>query len=221
MPLRFLALALLACGVVCCYAQSTDSLRRFAALTNEEWKVVQGGSVVAKVLETNHKRELAVAGVARIRVSRACFLEQFRDIEAFKKGPSVREIGKFSTPIEAWDLAGLTLDSQDADALRECDVGSCSVKVPIPVIQRIARESEDPGRDYSTRANSVFREELLSYLQRYRSLGDQALIQYRDKNDSVLLSEQYQALLTGWSELNDLSPEFCDLLTRGPQQPLP
>ena len=219
MLLRFLAP--LACGVACCYPQSIGSLRRLTALTNEEWKAVQHGNVVAKVLETSHKRELAVAGVARIPVSRECFLQHFRDIEAFKKSPSVRQIGKFSTPIDPLDLTGLTLDSQDANALRECQVGSCRVKVPIGVIRRLANESEGTGQDYSTRATSVVREELSSYVEKYLSLGDTALIEYHDKARPVRLSEQFQSLLTSWTELNALCPEFCDLITRGPQQPLP
>ena len=118
-------LAFLFLGVICSRAQSNYSVCRFARLTNQEWTAVQLGEVIAKTLETNQNRELAVAGVARIRVSWACFLEKFRDIETFKKSPSVHQIGKFSTPVNPRDLARLALDAKDANALRDCEVGSC------------------------------------------------------------------------------------------------
>ena len=219
MQLRLLTL--LSCGVVCCYPEAIDSLCKLAALTNDEWKLVEGGGVVSKVLEPNHEREMAVAGVARIRASRACFLEHFRNIESFKKGPSVRQIGKFSEPIDLRNLARLTFDSQDADALRDCEVGSCSVKVPIQVIHRLRSKSEVLGQAYPTVANSVFREEVFRYIQRYLSQGGEALIEYRDKNNPVLLSAQFHSLLTGWSQLNGVAPELCDFLIRGPRQRLP
>jgi hypothetical protein len=216
------SLALLFIGVSSCYSQQPiDSLRRFTALSIEEWRLVQDGQVLAKILEPNHERELAVAGVARVRVSRECFLERFRDIESFKKAPAVKQIGKFSTPIDPRDLAALALDSQDADALRHCEIGNCSVKAPLRVIQRLAREQDSPGQDYSAASNSVFREELLAYVQEYISKGDRALIRYRDKDTPVSLSQQFVSLLNDWKELNELVPELAHSLTARPRGPLP
>lgn len=214
-------LAWLLCSVICAYAQGIDSICKLAGLTKDEWKAAQAGQVVAKVLETNYKRELAVAGVARVQVSTACFLDQFRDIENFKKSPAVRQIGKFNTPISSGDLSGLTLEPQDVDALRHCKIGSCAMKIPNTVIQQLARTPQIPQQSFLTRANSVLRDELLNYIQRYLSLGDQELIEYHDKDKPVPLCEQFHSMLTGWSSLHELVPEFCDVLTRGPQQPLP
>jgi len=211
----------LSCAVICAYAQSVDSVRKLAGLSNDEWKTVQSGQVLAKVLETSYKREVAVAGVARAQVSTACFLDQFRDIENFKKSPAVRQIGKFTAPVSCGDLSGLTLDPQDVDALRQCKIGSCAMKIPTAVIQQLARPPQVPEQSFVTRANVVLRDELLNYIQSYLSLGDQELIAYHDKNKPVLLCEQFHSMLTGWSSLHELAPEFCDVLTRGPQQPLP
>jgi hypothetical protein len=125
------------------------------------------------------------------------------------------------TPGSSGDLSGLALDSQDANALRQCKIGSRATKVPITAIQQLARTPQIPQQRFLTRANSVLRDELLKYIQRYLSLGDQELIEYHDKDKPVLLSDQCHSLLTGWSSLHELVPEFCDLLTRGPEQPLP
>jgi len=219
MMLRLLAWLL--CTAICAYAQSIDSVRKLAGLTNDEWKAVEAGKVVGKVLETSYKREVAVAGVARVRVSTDCFLNQFRDIENFKKSPAVRQIGKFNTPISSSDLSALTLDSQDVDALRQCKIGSCAMKIPTTVIQRLARPPQVPEQSFVTRANAVLRDELLDYIQSYLSVGDQDLITYHDKDKPVSLYEQFHSMLTGWSSLHQLAPEFCDVLTRGPQQRLP
>ena len=214
-------LAVLFCGAVHAWPQASSSLCQLAALSNEERQSVQRGEVVAKILDTSYKKELAVAGVARVRVSRACFLKQFRDIENFKKSPAVRQIGKFSTPINPEDLSRLTLDPQDADALRKCKIGDCAVKVPVTVIQQLARRPPTPPQSFLVQANSVFRDELAAYVRSYLSLGDQELIQYRDKSKPVRLSEQLHSLLDGWKELYSLVPELCAFLTRGPEQPLP
>jgi hypothetical protein len=219
MVVRFLGVFLISMAG---YSETLGSLCKFAGLTNSECKQVESGAILSKTLPTTHKRELAIAGVARARVSRACFLEKFRDIEIFKKSPAVRQIGRFSSPVSLTDLAALTLDSQDMDALRTCGIGDCGVKVPISALQRLALpEPEEATANDVARVNSVFREELLRYIQTYLSFGDQSLIQYQDKSKPLRLSEEFLSMLAGWTELNQLRPELGDFLTRGPLQPLP
>jgi hypothetical protein len=192
-----------------------DSLHKFAGLTPSEWQAVERGKVIAKVVDTRQSREVAVTGVARVPVSRECFLSRFRAIATFKESPAVLEIGKFSSPINPRDLDALTLDPQDAEALRYCRPGSCSVKAPSRVITRLSQGPRDAARGVDT-VNAVFREELLSYLRNYLSHGDQALIRYHDKEQPVSLAEQFHALLDTWTELKECAPQFSALLTLVP-----
>jgi hypothetical protein len=117
----------------------------------------------------------------------------------------------------------LTLD--DGTILEYDDLliatGSSAVKAPVAVIQQLAEKPPIPQQSLAMRANSVFRDELARYVQNYLALGDQELIQYRDKSKPVFLCEQFESLLDGWKELNALAPEMCGFISRGPEQTLP
>lgn len=188
-------------------------------MTDEEWNFAQGGRLIGKVLSARNKHEVAVAGVARVRAQRSCFLEKLRDIETFKKTPSVRQIGKLSTEINVQDLDRLTLEPEDVLALRDCRPRRCSLRVPIAVIQRLAMPvPEDEDRGDSERANRIFREELVHYTRSYVAQGDRALIQYSDKSRPVPLANEFHSLLGGWKALHETAPELYKLLGYSPER---
>jgi hypothetical protein len=207
--------------VAAALAQAPDrveALRKFTGLTADEWKSVEAGKITAKVVNTNHKLEAAVIGIDRIPVSRDCFLEQFRDIEVFKKSPAVLQVGKFSAPVKLQDLARLTLDPEDAARLQDCRIGSCTMKVPVRMIQRLRGAS---SRELESEAglNSLFRDELLSYLQSYIARGNDALIKYRDKSEPVSLAAQFRSMLDDWPALQDSAPQLYEALRGDSKQP--
>jgi hypothetical protein len=47
---------------------------------------------------------------------------------SFRKVPQIVELGVFSNPPRLEDLAGLTIDAADLDALEDCKPGNCAVK---------------------------------------------------------------------------------------------
>jgi hypothetical protein len=195
-----------------------EDLRKFTGLTPYEWKSVEAGKIAAKVVNTSYKLEVAVIGVDHVRVSRKCFLEQFRDIELFKKSPAVLQIGKFSAPVKLQDLARLTLDSEDAARLPDCRIGSCTMKVPVRMIQRL-RSASSGELESEADLNSLFRDELLSYLQSYIARGNDALVEYRDKSTPVSLAAQFHSMLDDWPALQDSAPQLYDSLRGGSKQP--
>ncbi len=58
------------------------------------------------------------------------FVERVRDIINFKKSENVLQIGNFSNPPRLEDLAELTLDQVDIDAIEECRVGVATSRCP-------------------------------------------------------------------------------------------
>lgn len=93
------------------------------------------------------------------------------EIAALKKSPSVKEIGRFSAVPRIEDLAGLTLDEGDAEALASCRPGKCAVKLDPPEVERL-RQAIRAAR--STRAPAVhqaFREVVLGRARRYLADG--------------------------------------------------
>ena len=193
-------------------AQTLATLRALSGLTSESQ---------AKVLDTEEKREVAVVGVARLRATTACFATRFQDIENFKKNPAVLRIRKFVGPVDLQDLKGFRLEAADLADLRVCHVGNCKVKLPVGAVERLAREVDWSQPDHDRRAQSVVREELLSYIGTYLQQGNSALIEYRDKNKPVRLADEFRAVLNSRPGLAGVVPEFHEYLARYPTEVLP
>jgi hypothetical protein len=198
-----------------------DALRTFTSLTADQWKAVDRGEVQASLPDTEEKREVAVIGVARLRATPACFATRFQDIENFKKNPAVLRIRRFVPPIGPRDLAEFTLETRDLGDLANCRVGSCKVKLPAAAIERMSRDVDWSQPDHDLRAQSVLREELLSYVHTYSQQGNSALIEYRDKNKPVPMARESRLVLNARPGLNGLVPEFREYLERYPSEPLP
>src|ERR1019366_6925153 len=93
-------------------------LRQQAGANERDLKLyLQPGGVFATIVPHIWAGEVATVGAVRIPVTIDFFLDQFRDIETFKKGPAVLSIGKFSDPPREQDLGRLTLGNKELDAL--------------------------------------------------------------------------------------------------------
>ncbi|HEX5430938.1 MAG TPA: hypothetical protein VFW83_03155 [Bryobacteraceae bacterium] len=169
-------------------------------------------------MNTDREREVAAVGAASVHVSRACFVEQFRNIEAIKKGPSVLQVGKFSMPPQLSDLRELTLDAKSAGELRHCEIGNCSVKVPPAMLDKLPLSS---GGESMEQLNAVFRQALLDYVKAYLANGESAMIVYRDKSAPVSSARQFQLLLDSWPELGKLVPDLRNVLLHPSKLPQP
>jgi hypothetical protein len=204
-------------------AQNWDlgDLRAFSGLTADQWKAVDSGNSQAKVLDTSEKREVAIVGVAHLQATSACFVAQLQDIENFKKNPAVLRVRKFGRTVAPRDLKEFSLETGDLAGLRNCRVGDCNVKLPIAAVKRLGRDIDWSRPDYATASLSVFREELLAYLESYLDGGNSALFEYRDKNKPVRLADEFLAVLDAWPGLSGLAPEFHDYLAHYPSEPLP
>ncbi len=197
------------------------ALRIFASLTADQWKAVNRGEVQARVLDTHEKREVAVVGVAHLRATTACFITKFQDIEAFKKNPAVLRIRKFTPPLGPQDLEGFHLETRDLADLANCRIGNCNVKLPAGAIERLNRDVNWSGPGQATRAQTIVREELLSYIETYLHQGNSALIEYRDKKNPVRLAREFRGVLDARPGLEEFVPEFREYLAQYPGRPLP
>jgi len=204
-------------------AQTWDitALRSFSGLTPDQWKAVEGGEIEARVLDTERKNEVAVAGAARLRASAACFVERFQDIESFKKNAAVLRIEKFSPPPSPLDLAHFALEPRDLADLESCRVGDCKLKLSAEIIERLGRDVDWSRADAAMRAQSVIRDELWRYLEAYIRAGDSALMVYHDKEKPVPMASEFQPVLDARPGLAGLAPDFHEYLARYPHDALP
>lgn len=187
-----------------------QSLQSHLRLSSAELSAIDRGEVVSKLPASTNAREVAAFGIIQVDADGDTLLSRFRNITNFKKSDQVLEIGKFSSPPALTDLAGLTLDREEALALRSCDVGRCDVRLSKEMMARLRRGSAgDPA--------ALFRQVLLDYLNSYIAAGSGALIRYDDKSPAMSLAEDFQNLLGASPYLRDYSPEFSAYLQSYPQ----
>ena len=73
-------------------------LRTQIGFTDDQIAAIGDDKVVTKIIETGESREVAIAGVVRIRATTSFFLRMFRDIERFDTAaPAVIESARFFT----------------------------------------------------------------------------------------------------------------------------
>ena len=92
-----------------------------------------------RALDVATPGEIAVVGAVRIAAPPQALVARVRNIEEFKRGPDVIQVGRFSNPPRLDDLGALTIGKDDLD-LRRCRVGSCDVRLSAELITRFQRE---------------------------------------------------------------------------------
>ena len=181
-------------------------------LSDEEVRAIQSGTPVTKVLETDVDNEVAIFGAVWVGADPAEFMKRQRDIEAFETGDAVVAIKKLSEPPELEDFAAVRLPEDDLDALAECDVGDCDVKIDADALERLQRDVDWSAADAHDRASELIREILWEHALEYRKIGDAATGARRDKKRPVLVEEQFDAMLEN-------SPYLLEYVPRAPRLP--
>jgi hypothetical protein len=196
-------------------------LLRHAGFTQGQLVLARNGRVVVRMLETQDPKEVAVAGVTRIAVTKEQFFARYRDIERFKQHEAVLQLGRFSQPPSAADLARLTFDDAMLDDLRTCRPGNCKVKLPAAWMtlfrERVNWSSATARHD----AQVLFRTTLAAYVSDYEANGAGALVEYRDKEAPSRLAEHSTALIQHSPYLGAVSPDFTRWLIAYPRMSLP
>jgi hypothetical protein len=196
-------------------------LLRDLGFTDGQLVLARNGRVVVRMLKAQDPREVAVAGVTRIAVTKEQFFARYRDIERFKQHEAVLQVGRFSQPPSAADLGRLTFDDEMLDDLRTCRPGDCKVKLPAAWMtlfrERVNWSSAAARHD----AQQLFRATLAAYVADYHANGAAALVEYRDKDVAVRLGEVSTALLQHSPSLSAVSPDYARWLVAYPRVSLP
>jgi hypothetical protein len=176
---------------------------------------LERGKVVKHAIDTSAPGEVAVVGAVRVHAPKSRFLERLRDIERFKRGPEVLQIGRFSNPPGIEDLAALTIDRDDFDP-RGCRVGDCSVRLPADVIQRVAREIDANAPDAQAQAGVLFKQVLLDQVKAYVSGGAGRMVQFDHGQRPIRPVDEFAGLLKNASAIGALVPGLPEHLANFP-----
>jgi hypothetical protein len=194
-------------------------LRDQVQFTDKELEAAARGKAVAKILPAE-RNEIAVFGIVLVNARAELYVERFRHIERFKKSTAVPVVRKFSDPLRLDDVRELTVDQDDFNSLKDCRVGSCAVKLPSEIIERLQREINWDAPDAHQRVNRLARAALLEYVKRYQEGGNAELSEYNDKKTPRRVAEEFGAILKASPYVYDYAPEFYAYLREYPRKRL-
>lgn len=204
------------------HAQATDvarNLRVKFGLEDAEIARLDRGEVVTRRLTGLAGDEVAFIGAVRLGASAMpAALRLFASDLPAESRSLTRRVG-FSRPPSADDLRGYTLPAADIDALRDCVIGKCVLKLPGDAIAAL-RQLDWKATDIGEQASVVMRRWLLAYVQAYATRGNDALVVYDDGRTPRPLHEGFHALLAVMPFWEDDAPEFHHYLNVFPRQPL-
>jgi len=195
-------------------------LRQKVGLSAADLRALDAGVAVIRTLETPVRQELAHVGSVHIDAPSERFLERFRDIARFERGPGVPQIGRFSSSPQLEDLASLTLPAADVKALATCRPGACDVQLPATAMSRFRNEVNWSSPNATRQVNQVAREVLLALVRAYQADGNAALGHYDDDGEPLPVAEQFRALLASSTELPAPVPDLIAYLDDYPRRRL-
>jgi hypothetical protein len=224
---QFVIVLMLACGVAASGSGPAADLQpEFAAFLSTQLRFsareladLEAGRIVARSLPAGVSGEIAALGAIRIDVRREVFLARFRDIEHFKRGPEILEIGRFSNPPALSDLASLTITRQDGD-FRDCRVSDCDIRLPADAIARFQREIDWRRLDADAHAAALFKQVLFDHVRAYVSGEPGRITQYDDDKRVVRPVEDFAGLVSNSPYVGSLVPGLSEHLLHYPSRPL-
>ena len=178
-----------------------NNLLRQQRFSAADLRALDAGEAVVKSLDTPVRRELAHFGVVHINAPPDRFVDRFRDIERFERGPGIPQIGRLGIPPRPEDLAALTLPAKDITALATCRPGDCDVKLSTAAITRFRNQVNWSSPNAALQAHEVARALILELVQGYQASGNAALGRYDDRGEPLLVAEEFRALLASGNRL--------------------
>jgi hypothetical protein len=194
-------------------------LRTIAGFSDGDVERVSEGRLVAKLLHSEERRELAVMGVVQAAISREFYLRKFRDITNFKRNYAVPQICKFSDPPQLSDLDGLELPEGDLEDLKKCRPGDCKLRLSDEYILRFHDDIDIDAPDYSRRTTRFFKQMLLDYVKVYLSGGNAVLAKYHDHEEPAPILRDLDGILEESPYVLQYTPELFRYLKEFPSNP--
>lgn len=180
---------------------------------------LEKGEVVVHGLSTTAAGEVGAAGAVRVKARKEVFVDLYRDIVQFKRGPDVVAIGLFGDPPSVADLAPLSLDTDDVD-LRSCRVHDCDIRLPAATIRRFQHDVDWNAPDADVRAAELFKETLTDHVRAYMAGGAGLITQYDDGKRPVRPRDDFSGLLKGSPYVEGLVPGLSGHLEAFSSRPL-
>jgi len=194
-----------------------DYFTKVLKLSAQERKVLLAGAPLAKNLDADPGKEVAVFGAIWIAAPIAAYVSALQDIENFEKGASFRATKKVSEPARIEDFAQLVLPDEDVQDLKACKVGDCELKLSADALARVKKEVDWTRPDAKAQLERLVRMMAVDYVNEYRKGGNSALAVYRDGAHPTFVANEFRELVNGMPELTEYLPSMRQYLLEYPK----
>jgi hypothetical protein len=192
-------------------------LRKYVRAGDSDWRRLERGGVFTKTLDAPDGKEVTSFGVIRVSCAADTFAARVRDIERFKASEYVLQIGRFQPSPSLQDVAPLTLDPGDREAMRECKPGSCALRLPAAAIDRFRTTIQwgTPAEDDA--AAAAMRQFLVDEARAYMAGGSASLADYADRTGTVPRGAAFRLLLRPSAFEAEYQPDLFRYLAEFPR----
>ena len=101
-------------------AQLSQFLQQSIGFDAAQLGTVERGEAVVKVLDARDRRDVVVFGIITLPVSREQYVRALGDFPTSLRTPNRTQLGIFSSPAVAGDVAGVTINSRDVAEMKSC-----------------------------------------------------------------------------------------------------
>lgn len=197
-------------------APDAGFLRPYLRASDTELGRLERGVPISRTLQSTDSKEITTLGAIRVACTSDTFVARVGDIEHFKAGPYLLQIGRFSAQPSIDDVATLPLDAEDRRALRGCRPGACALRLPADAMVRMRDAIPWGAANEAEAATSAMRAFIVREAAGYRSGGLAALADYRDQKATIARSAAFRGLLRPSGFRSEYQPEMFEFLERFP-----
>lgn len=175
------------------------------------------GQILTRLIETDHKSEIAVLSAMKVQAGRDFFLRVYGESVPLIETLQVDAIGEFGTLPTLADVAAFALDERDRQVLRDCSPHDCDIKIAPWVLERIQREIDWDAPGHEARLDELVRGMVVEYVKGYRAGGNAVMGEYIDQKYVLSLATEFGQLLDASPYLFELDPNFYSYLLTFPE----
>ncbi|HMD86653.1 MAG TPA: hypothetical protein VKO18_18350 [Terriglobia bacterium] len=209
-------LVLIAAAALPGFSQSNPDLKTFfrqkIGLSEDQIAAIRSGQAVTTTLPPRTPAEVLLFGAIYIRVAPETYFQFARNFDRLREVPGFLGLGVFTDPPQLSDLQGFAFDSDDIQALQNCEPGNCRIQMPATSIEKLHRSINWSAADVNDQVNQLLQKTAFELLLAYQRKGNEALGVYNDKRDPTAVPEQFAYLLSYDQALSEQAPDFYHYL---------
>jgi hypothetical protein len=202
-------------------ADAEQAIRQKLNISTDERALLDQGKAIAREVKTKDGSEILVFGAIYVNGPPSVFLKTYTEVEKLVDGKGFLAAKRFQDPPVLSDLANLTFDKEDLEALRTCSPGDCEVQLPASQMEKFRRTIAWGSPQAAEQANGLARQMALNGLNIYLKGGNKALGAYQDKSAPTHVESVFKTVLGRLTQLPAYDREFYEYLLSYPHSKRP